>query len=519
MTINKKHTRPKPVALIMVEGWGIAPASDSNRLVDSAPCFKYLTEHYPVGVLSAAGEDIGLPAGLASNSEIAHAVIGSGRKFFNPQQNINEKIVKENFAKDEQFKKLASLMKTNNNCHLIGLLSSSELEASISHLKSLIFSIEKLGNKKIYLHCIIDGKETNKNSGQKLVEEFSHFLADHPACQLVSLIGRLYGLDDKANLSRTSKAFKLFARGEGNVFSSAKEAFDQFYEKKIFDEEFPPVVIRQTSEEAVTISEQAVVVFWNYAGQGIKQLANYFLSNLAKTKLVSLVDYNLGDRALVLFPNPELSDSLGKVFSVNNLRQLRLAESLGFPNVAMAFDSYTKNFSELVDKKLISTSINSSLSDIMVDNIKEIRRAFNEAVQKSIYDFIVVTFSQIDFMAHNQPRADLPLVIKAFDDSVKLMIDAITASGGVAVIVGTHGFAEQVADLATGKEIFTHSLNPVPLYLIGKTFEGYNLGWPEAVGGDLSLLKPIGSLVDIAPTILTLVDLPIPSHMIGHSLI
>ncbi|MCX6792507.1 MAG: hypothetical protein NTY12_00605 [Candidatus Falkowbacteria bacterium] len=519
MTTVNKNTRPKPVALIMLEGWGVAPESTGNKLIGSAPYFSHVIEHYPVSVLNASGEEIGLPLGKAGSGEIGHTVIGSGRLFYDARYQIDKKIDENLFSSGEGFGELVDFAKAGKTFHLIGLLSSSEKEASIKHLENIIIYLESKSVGKIYVHCILDGRETNKNSGQKLVEEFSEFLAEHKACQLVSLVGRLYGLDEKNNISRSAKAFQLFSFGEGNVFSSANEAFDQIYDKKIFDEEFPPVTIREESVNPTKINSSDVVIFWNHSGQGIRQLANYFTSNLTEVKTFTLVDYNLDTEVSVLFPKPALSDSLGKIFSNNNLRQLRLSESAGFPNVTTAFDYYSTEFSDKVDKKLIPASANVPLVENIIETIKETRRQFNEAVQKSVYDLIVVTFSQIDLMAHNQERDDLSLVVKSFDDNIKSMIEAVELSGGVAVIVGTHGFAEQTIDPAVDKEVFYHSLNPVPCYLIGKQFEGYNLGWPEAVGGDLSLLKPIGSLVDIAPTILTLANLPVPKEMVGKSLI
>jgi len=519
MIRSKKHTRPKPVALIMLEGWGIAPASDGNRLISAAPYFSHLVEHYPVAALSASGDSIGLSAGLFSNGEIGHTVIGSGRLFFDIRREIDGKISKDLFASGKEFNSLRELVKTNAAVHLVGLLSSSETEASLKHLENLISFLEKEAVNKIYLHCILDGRETKKNSGKKLVEEFNTFLSKHNSCQIVSLIGRLYGLDEKNNISRTAKAFQLFAQGEGNIFASTQEAFTQTYDKKIFDEEFPPVVIKNELVDSTTIKENDVVIFWNYSGQGSYQLADYVINNLSNIKLVTLTDYGLADKALVLFSKPELSDSLGKIFSDANLKQLRISESAGFPNITTAFDSYSSSFSEGVYKKLIPSFANIPLLENIVDTIKQTRQAFVEAVQKSVYDLVIVTLSQIDLMAHNQQRDSLSLAVKAFDDNIKLMIESIEASGGVAIIVGTHGFAEQTIDPAAGTEIFSHSSNLVPLYLVGKGFEGYNLGWPEAVGGDLNLLKPIGSLVDVAPTILSLANLPIPKAMVGQSLI
>jgi len=519
MISPKKNMRPKPVALIMLEGWGVTQINEGNKFLRDTPYFNYLAEHYPVGVLEAAGEKIGLPAGTVSNGEIGHAVIGSGSLFFDAHRVIDQAISENLFSNGLAFNNLQAMIKPDSACHLVGLISNSETEASLKHLESLIVWLEASGVKKIYLHCILDGRETKNNYGQKLIKNLETFLTKHQSARIVSLIGRLYGMDEKNNISRTKKAFALFTKAEGNTFTSAKEAFSQSYDKKIYDEEFSPTVIRSESENPVVIAKDDIIIFYNHARSGICQLANYFTKHLANNKIVTLTDYGLNEESLILFPKPELGATLGKVFSTSGLKQLRISESAGLPNVVVAFDNYETNFSEGLDKKIIPASADIPLVDNILETIKKTRQLFVEAIQQSVYDFIAVTLPQIDIMAHNQARVDLPLVVKSLDDNIKLMVEAIEASAGLVIIVGTHGFAEQIIDPATGLEVFSHSSNLVPLYLIGKGFEGYNLGWPEAVGGDLSMLKPLGSLADIAPTILSLINLPIPKSMTGHSLI
>jgi len=519
MISPKKNMRPKPVALIMLEGWGVAQINEGNTFLKATPYLNYLAEHYPVGVLDASGEKIGLPAGTASSGEIGHAVIGSGSLFFDARRVIDQAITENLFSSGSAFNKLQALIKTDSACHLIGLISNSETEASLKHLESLITFLEVSGVKKICLHCILDGRETKNNYGQKLIKNLETFLTKHPSAQIVSLVGRLYGMDEKNNLSRTRKALALFSKAEGNVFASTKEAFSQSYNKKIYDEEFSPTVIKAETENPTMIAKDDVVIFYNHARSGICQLADYFTTHLANNKVVTLTDYGLNEQSLILFPSPKLGTSLGKVFSSAGLKQLRISESAGLPNVVVAFDNYETNFSEGLDKKIIPASADVPLVENILETIKKTRQLLVESVQQSVYDFIAVTLPQVDVMAHSQDRADLPLVVKALDENIKLMVEAIEASAGLVIIVGTHGFAEQTIDPATGLELWSHSANLVPLYLVGKGFEGYNLGWPEAVGGDLSLLKPLGSLADVAPTILSLANLEIPQSMTGHSLI
>ncbi len=513
------NKRPKPIALIMLEGWGVAPSGDDNYLTNKELYLNNLISHYPVGVLTASGQAVGLAKGQASTSFINQAVIGTGRPYDDLGQLISYQLDDKLLLEKTNFKKLVELINNKNYLHLVGLLSYDDSEASLNHLKKIIIILEKLDLSKIYLHLILDGQNSPKKSGQKLIKDLSHFLINHPACQIVSLVGRIYALDNKFNFERTRQAYQLLTDGIGNVFSSASEAIQNIYDKKIFDKEFTPVIIKDQIGDKITVHHKDVVLFFNYAGQGIRQLTDYFLHNSPELKLISLVDYGLGDKVLPLVDNLFKTESLGKVFSDHNLKQLRISNSAGLANIMAAFDFNTNPFFEGLDKKLIYTSPELGLLDSLLETIKQSRQVFIEMLQKSIYDLMAITLPQLDTLAHTNQRKFLPEIVKNLDDNLRLMIEAVTLAGGLSVIVGTHGFAEKIIDPVTGSEIFSHSLNNVPFYLVGKSLEGYNLGWPEAIGNDLSLLTPLGTLADVAPTILTLAHLPIPKTMMGHSLV
>jgi 2,3-bisphosphoglycerate-independent phosphoglycerate mutase len=172
-----------------------------------------------------------------------------------------------------------------------------------------------------------------------------------------------------------------------------------------------------------------------------------------------------------------------------------------------------------ITRELIAADATLSPLDAALDSIQEISRFVVEATHGTNYDFMAITFSQMDTLAHRAAFDDLVTVIEKIDNRLQIMVEAITAAGGVACIVGSHGFAERLIDPSSGTVTTSHSLNPVIFSIVGKQFEGYNLGWPEAIGGDLSLLSPIGTLVDVAPTILSLAALNIPAEMTGHNLI
>jgi 2,3-bisphosphoglycerate-independent phosphoglycerate mutase len=519
MARTAKKIRPKPLVLIMIEGLGVAPTGEANALSSAMPYFNHLVGHYPTGVLLATGPELGLPLETPGNSAIAHAIIGSGRAFPNAQFSLDQKIIDQSFFDSKQIKALKKLIQDKKTIHLIGLLSTSEKEASLEQVKDLIDWLVKEGATEIKLHGILDGREAEIKAGQKIIEELILFLKHYPVCEIVSLIGRLYALDDRANYKRTIKAFNLFTQGQGNVVSSLKNAFSEVYDKKIFDEEFPPTIISHNQEKVFSMSDNDLVIFWNYNKENIRQLVEQFLEQKPNLKLVSLTDYGYDERILAL-DNPNFSSvSLGKILSDNNLRQLRISDSAGFPNVTTMLDCFSSPFYEGLDKKLISSLPGDSFTDSILENIKAIKQASLEALEHLSYDFIAITLSQIDIVAHHNDRSDFSKVIAAIDEAVKSIVEAIENTKGLAVIVGTHGFAEKIIDPVDNVNILSHSDNPVPIYIIGHDFRGFNLGWPEALGRDLSSLKPLGNLTDVAPTILSLLHLPIPPDMTGHNLI
>lgn len=513
-----KKTRPKPFVLIMLEGFGVAPAGDANALTGIAPYFEHLIGHYPAGVLTSVGPELGLAEDANGHSGIASAIIGSGRIWPNPLFSLDQKIIDQSFFDSKQINELKALIKNKKTIHLIGLLSTSEKEASLEQVKDLIEWLSKEGATKIKIHGILDGREAESKIGQKLVEEFSSFLKSYSGCELISLIGRLYALDDRANYHRTLKAFDLFTKGAGNPVASLEEAIDEAYAKKIFDEEFPATILSRYQNN-ISITGNDLVIFWNHKKENIRQLIEQFLEQKNNLKLVSLTDYGYGENILVLDEPHFSSDSLGKILSDNNLRQLRISDSAGFSNVTTMLDYFSSSFYEGVDKKLIPALPTEPLLDNLLDNIKQIKQTSLEAIQNLVYDFIAIDFSQIDIIAHQKDRTDFPKVITAIDEAVGAIIENIENVNGAALIIGTHGFAEKIIDPVDNIHIFSHSANPVPIYIIGNDFKGFNLGWPEALGGDLSLLKPIGNLTDVAPTILSLLQLPIPPEMTGHDLI
>gem|GEM_PF-1396850 len=497
-----KKIRLKPTVLMLLEGWGIAPAGEGNAITSAkTPTLDKLASRYPTASLIAAGEAVGLPAGHSGGSRVGHVVIGTGQVWQHSLSLVNEALGSEDFNKQEIFETIKQKLEQGSRLHFIGLLSSAVNEASFDHLRTLI---EDFKNKNLlvdYFHCILDGRDASPTAGQRLVAEFEDYLKNEAAGKIATLLGRSYALDEKYNFARLEKARDSLILRQGKEANSTAEAISDSYEKKIFDEEFAPTVV----DAGQAIGENDVVVFWNHSGRSIIPLLEKMKKNLPQALFVSLNFYGVPE-VVSLVKTDIRQQSIGSLCAAKGLRQLRLSDSAGFPGVASWLDG-VNDVNEKVDRKLVPTRPELSIVDGAIATIKEIKKQFNEALQEGIYDFIAVTFSQPDFVSHNADFNSVVKVIEELDETIGLMIEALELVGGGALVVGTHGSAERLIDPVTGLASKEHSSNNVPLYLVGAPFEGYNLGWPETIGGDLSILNPIGSLIDIAPTILYLLDI------------
>ncbi len=337
MSRSQKQSRPRPLALVMLEGWGIAPVNDGNAIAAAAPeYFNHIISHYPATVLEASGESVSLDAIQSGSSEIGHTIIGSGRHWHSSRRYIEEQIATGNFGASAGFTKLKKkLLDLKGRVHLIGLLSDSNQLSSIQFLKALVRWCAEEKISEVNIHGILDGRDCAATAGQRLVEDLQEFCAGYRGVALRSLVGRFYALDEKHNQARLEKAFNLFAHGSGNVAVDTS-VLSLAYEKKIFDEEFPPTLI---GSPANGIDDNDIVIFWHHEGQSLNPLIQYFSSTRPKIALATLTDYGSDQKVTVLQPTPKINSSLTSLINEAGWRQLRLSDSAGFPGVSKWLDA------------------------------------------------------------------------------------------------------------------------------------------------------------------------------------
>jgi 2,3-bisphosphoglycerate-independent phosphoglycerate mutase len=519
MSDLKKFLRPKPVVLITLEGWGVARAHPANAISEASPAyFQHLISHYPALTLNASGKTIGSLLGQSSGSELGHLAIGLGRPVVNYCSLLDQEIASGNFLKSVE---TILATKDTGDIHLVGLVSNVQIEVSLHHFQSLVSALKQYVSRgrKIFLHVILDGRDMSPKAGRRLLEDIEEQLQ---VCdgEIASVTGRLYALDVYEHTARLEKTVAVIVEGKGNTAMSATQAVSDSYVKKIFDEEFSPtVILKQDSTPRATISKADTVIFFNFNPTSIRPLVRSLIQHCSLIDqlptCISLVDYSISE-VQPLYKLPVYNNFLGESIAEAGFRQIRIADSEGYVPITTFLNGGDDQSVSGEDRRLIPISIsvdnsaNSELSNI------EVAKEVVKIIEGNRYDFIAVNFSSLDRLAHQSNIKAVMAGVLSIDNALRKIVEAVLQADGVAIIVGSHGVAEQLVSV-NGEKFSLHTHNLVPFILAGKQFAGYSLGLPEAIGGDLSLLSPAGSLIDVAPTILKLMKLPVPHVMTGKS--
>ncbi len=510
MSALTQHGRPRPVVLIIIEGLGVATHEPGSVIAEAQ--LKYLPDlinRYPAFPLSASLAD------KITGGECGHQIIGLGRPVYNVLHIINQAITNQTFG--QQLAPVVAKL-TTGSLHLITLLSQTKQEASQAHLEALLTWAQTAAPQtRVYIHVLLDGRDSGPKAGKRIVSEISD--QQNNQIKFASVSGRMYGLDIHNQKHRVQKTVEAIVHGAGNQAHNIEQALDNSYAKKIYDEELAPtVIIDDVGLPIGILKPHDTVIFCNTDPVAIRSLAQTLIATVSSAHFFSLVDYNVqGITALFKLP-PTTSHSLGEVISQVGYRQLRLSDSEGYGLVTAALNGGQERALPLEDRRLVSSPLSDRYATTALTVNQTIaKEAINEIVQQR-YDFIAITFSCLDRVAHSGDVGEMITVLKSLDTALGKIIVPIIDQQGVALLVGSHGLIEKI-HIDSSLPYHQHTNNPVPCIVIGKQFAGYSLGLPEAVGGDLSTIPTVGSLIDVAPSILDLMKIPIPTEMIGHSFI
>lgn len=538
----------KPVVLIVLDGWGLAPPGPGNAIsLAQLEAIPFLWHNYPHTELAASGEAVGLPYGEDGNTETGHINIGAGRTVYQDLPRISMAIKDGGFFTNNAFLAGLAHARTNkSNIHLLGVVSDAGVHASREHLYAILELIKKQGiNDNVYIHVFTDGRDATPTSGERYVGELEDHLSTLGVGKIASVIGRYYAMDRDRRWERTEKAYRCLTQSDGGILSSSPvQAIRSSYAHKVTDEFIEPTIITDPSGKALPrIMDNDAVIFYNFRIDRPRQLtralvlpdfeiaqlpvvfdpyavkyyhrhvvqvderARPFKRNVTRNNLffVTMTQYEPNLPVSVAFPPQKVFAPLGSVLSEYKIRQLRVSETEKERFVTYYFNGMREVAYEYEDR-LIIPSVNVPTYDLKPEMASlELTTQVLHRVAIDVYGFILINFANPDMVAHTGNITASIKACEVTDSCVGSIVKQVLAKDGTCVITADHGNVEEM--LGSGGEMDTeHSTFPVPFIMVNNSYQGN----PQHL--------PKGKLGDIAPTILSLMNIPIPPEMTGKNL-
>ena len=509
----------RPVVLAVLDGWGCRDAAHGNAIAAAAPPhWSALWERYPHTTLDASGEAVGLPRGVMGNSEVGHMNLGSGRVGPQGVTLIDGAIASGDFARNETLHRaIEHAAKTRGTLHLMGLLSDGCVHSSIEHLFALI-DAAVAGGVPIAVHAFLDGRDTPPRSAQTYVERLeSKLAAVGRAGTIASVTGRFYAMDRDRRWERTQLAYDLLASGRaGRRAPDATTAVTEAYARGEDDEFVLPTIVGT----ARPIEDGDALIFFNFRPDRARQLTTAFnagmsiyyddgfgvfeVSRYADPFFATMTKYDENYTNPVLFgPRPQY-DTFGEILAGEGLHQLRLAETEKYAHVTYFFNGGREEQFDGEGRELIPSDRSVSTYDLApAMRAREITEAAVKAVESGRYDAIVMNYANADMVGHTGKWEPTIEAVRVIDECLERLAQSTLRSGGLLAVTADHGNAEEELD-NNDEPITAHTTNPVPLVLVAADLRG--------------TLREGGKLGDVAPTLLTIMGLPIPERMTGRNL-
>ncbi|HIE65730.1 MAG: 2,3-bisphosphoglycerate-independent phosphoglycerate mutase [Nitrospira sp.] len=512
--------RPKPVLLLILDGWGINARSEGNAIALAEPQFyQSLLENFPATQLDASGEAVGLPEGQMGNSEVGHMNIGAGRIVYQDLTQISKAISGGFFAENETLRTgIQTATREKSTLHLMGLLSDGGVHSHIDHLFSLLDMARAEGVTRLRVHPFLDGRDTPPKSAPGYIDLLEKALdrkkpggADW---RIATVIGRYYAMDRDQRWERLTKAYEAIVSGTGVQADSASAALEESYKAGVTDEFVVPVVIYDREGPVGAIEDRDSLLFFNFRADRARQMTRALTEKKfddfsrkcfrSLASFVSMTSYGETFTHPVGFQSVQLGQVLGEVLSERGLRQLRIAETEKYAHVTYFFNGGREAPFEGEERILIP-----SPKDVATYDEKPQMSAFELKdqvicqIKQEKFDFIVLNFANPDMVGHSGKLEAAIQAVKVIDQCLDAIVETVLAAGGSILITADHGNLEQMLDYETGAPHTAHTTLPVPLILVSH----------EQVS-----LRP-GIHADLAPTILDLMQIPKPLQMDRDSLI
>lgn len=505
--------RKKPVMLMILDGWGIAPPSSTNAVTRArTPHLDYYFNRYPHSQLRCSGEAVGLPEGQMGNSEVGHLSIGSGRIIYQSLTRISRAVKDGSLEKNPVLvKAMEEARDGGKKLHLLGLLSDGGVHSHIDHLLGLLAMAQKMGVEKVCVHAFLDGRDTPPQSAAPFLEQVEKACKELGVGQIATVSGRYYAMDRDKRWERIRKVYDCMTGGEALEAPSAAEGLAAAYGAGQTDEFVVPFRVAGVDGK---VEKGDSLIFFNFRPDRARELTHVFTDpefagfprkeTALPVHFVSMTEYEKGLQAAVAFSPEAIKDTLAEVVSRAGLHQIHIAETEKYAHVTFFFNGGREQPFPNEDRILVP-SPKVATYDLQPEmSAYLVTEKLQEALAKDLYDLVILNFANPDMVGHTGSLEAAVKALEAVDECVGSLAETVLQKGGALCITADHGNLEEMEDPVTHAPMTAHTTNPVPFLV---------------VGAETGTQVEDGGLSDIAPTLLDLLDLPEPEAMTGHSLL
>jgi len=500
--------------LMILDGWGIGHHGKEDVIYNTpTPYWNYLLENYPHSQLQASGENVGLPDGQMGNSEVGHLNIGAGRIVFQDLVKINAACRDNSILKNPGIVEAYTYAKENNKkIHFLGLVSDGGVHSSMDHLFKLIEISKTYGVDKSYVHCFMDGRDTDPRSGKAFIESLEAQLAKNTGA-IASIIGRYYAMDRDKRWERVFEAYNLLVNGVGTPSTDMVGAIQNSYDEGVTDEFIKPIVHTDAAGQPLAkIEEGDVVIFFNYRNDRAKELTIVLTQKdmpEAGMKTIPLHYYTMTpyDETFkgltILYDKDNVQNTLGEIVAKAGMKQLRIAETEKYAHVTFFFSGGRESTFD-GEERILIPSPKVATYDLKPEmSVNEVGDALKVAIESEKFEYITVNYANGDMVGHTGVYEAIQKAVQAVDANVKKVVEAAKLHGYEVIIIADHGNADNAMN-EDGSPNTAHSLNPVPFIYITE---------------NKSAKVKDGILADVAPSICKILGIEQPVEMTGNCLI
>ncbi len=511
-----------PYAIIIMDGYGLAPDGEGNAIyLNGSKNVKKLMREYPSATLGASGLSVGLPDGQMGNSEVGHLNMGAGRIVYQDLTKITKAIEDGDFFENPALVKAMDNAKSGKKLHLYGLVSNGGVHSHLTHLYALLKMAKDRGLEEVYVHCFMDGRDVPPTSGAGFIRELQNKISEIGIGKVASVCGRYYAMDRDNNWDRVEQAYDMLTLGTGVQTSDPVKAVEESYAAGVTDEFLKPIKVYENGKPVGLLEKGDSVICFNFRPDRAREITRAvsqkefivpkgtaferktgFLEPVYVCFTVYDAEYTGVE---IAFPKTVLNNTLGEYLAKIGKTQLRIAETEKYAHVTFFFNGGVEAPNEgetrdlIPSPKVATYDLQPEMSAYLVTD------KVLEELDSGKFDVMILNFANCDMVGHT---AVIPAAVKAVgtvDECVKKVTDKILEMGGSALLTADHGNADKLLD-EDGKPFTAHTTNPVPVVLISEKYKSAEL-------------RTDGILADLAPTLLTVMGVPVPEEMTGKSLI